>query len=326
MILAADVGGTKTDLALYTDTGGQITQGTFSSHDYDDLESLIRDFLQQQNATVQKAVLGVPGPVLGGQATLTNLPWELETDAFAQTLRIKSVKLLNDLEAMAYAIPYLEADDVQVINEVPHTREGNIGLLAPGTGLGQAFLIWDGEHYTPHASEGGHRSFAPHNKLQIGLLEYLLEQSAHVSTERVCSGSGIPNLYAYLKESGIEVEPDWLCNALERADDPVPVIFDAAQDTNQYCSICKATISLFIDIMAAEAGNMALTLMTMGGIYLGGGIPRRISKELTEDSFMPVFQNKGRMSDLLKSIPVYVILHPQAALLGAAHYAINTVP
>jgi glucokinase len=214
MILAVDVGGTKTALALYDDDCKRLVQDTLPSRKYDGLEALVSDFLNQQDVTVQKAVFGVAGPVHYGRAQLTNLPWAITETALSRDCGIEAVKLLNDLEAMVYAIPYLGTDDVQRVNDAAGTSKGNIGLLAPGTGLGEAFLTWDKDRYTPHASEGGHSSFAPNSALQIGLLEYLLEHHKHVSTERVCSGTGIPNIYAYLKDRGIENEPDWLRDEL----------------------------------------------------------------------------------------------------------------
>jgi glucokinase len=325
MILVGDVGGTKTDLALYTDNGQRTGRDTLRSRDYDNLEDLVRVFLQQHQAEVKTAVFGVAGPVTNGHAETTNLPWTIAESRLAKELDIASVKLLNDLEAMAYAVTHLAPEDVRTINPDARSKpQGPVGVLAPGTGLGQAYLLWQDDAYVALPSEGGHNSFAPSNAQQIRLLAYLMEHHRHVSVERVCSGIGLPNLYNFLKDSGDEAEPEWLRVQLEGVTDPVPTIIRAAlnEDTPE-CAICRATLTLFIDIMAAEASNLALKLVTTGGIYLGGGLPRHIDKALTYDAFMPSFLNKGRMAKLLRQIPVQIIQHPEPALLGAVHYAMT---
>ena len=198
-----------------------------------------------------------------------------------------------------------------------------MAVIAPGTGLGEAFLTWNGHRYQAYASEGGHADFAPNGLLEIELLEYLHRRLGHVSSERVCSGKGLPNIYAFLRDSGYAKEPEWLRSRLALTQDPTPIIIDAALDENTPCEICAQTLHVFTSILAAEAGNLALKVLATGGVYFGGGIPRRIIRLLKEDRFLQAFRQKGRMSDLLAKLPVHVITNPRAALIGAASYAFH---
>jgi glucokinase len=237
-----------------------------------------------------------------------------------------SVRLLNDLEAVAYAVPILEAGDVATLSAGEPVARGNIAVIAPGTGLGEAFLTWDGSRYRAHASEGGHASFAPSGSLQAGLLRYLHEQQGHrhVSVERVCSGLlGIPNIYEYLKATGHAEEPAWLAAELATAADRTPIIFGAAQDPSRPCELCAATLRMFVAILGAESGNLVLKVMATAGIYVGGGIPPRILDALREPGFVEVLRAKGRMRGMLAKVPVHVILNPKAALLGAAAFGLG---
>jgi glucokinase len=193
-----------------------------------------------------------------------------------------------------------------------------MAVVAPGTGLGEAYLIWDGTRYRAFPSEGGHADFAPTNAVEVGLLQYLLNRFDHVSCERVCSGTGLVNIYAYLKDGGYAQEPEWLTEQLVSAHDPAPVIVKAALDEEKPCGLCQTTLNVFVSILGAEAGNMALKVMASGGVYLGGGIPPRMLSALENGPFMKAFRRKGRMSGLMEGIPVHVILNPKVALLGAA--------
>jgi len=197
-------------------------------------------------------------------------------------------------------------------------------VIAPGTGLGEAFLASNGERYRAHPSEGGHASFAPNDDLQIELLRYLQKRIGHVSCERVCSGLGLPNIYAFLKDSGYAEEPDWLAAKLASAADPTPVIVTTALDAERSCELCLATLRTFVSILGAEASNLALKVLATGGVYIGGGIPPRILPVLQEPYFMRAFLNKGRFTDIVERMPVHVILNPKAALLGAASYGLAT--
>lgn len=326
MLLAGDVGGTKTDLALYSHEGGprdpQI-EATFSSGEYATLEELVEEFLIEIDEAVDHASFGVAGPVVNRRVEVTNLPWMIDERRLEQKLEIPSVYLLNDLEAIAHAVPVLGGEDLQLLHPGKTEPGGNKAVIAPGTGLGQAFLTWDGSRYRAYASEGGHADFGPTSPLGLELLRYLQNDYDHVSYERVCSGSGIPNIYRFLKDGGYAEEPVWLKEELATAEDPTPVIATAALDENRPCQLCAMTMETFISILGAEAGNLALKVMATGGVYLGGGIPPRILSLLKRPDFNRSFTRKGRFSDLMTSIPVYVIMHPKAALLGAACHGLD---
>lgn len=322
MLLAGDIGGTKTNLAVFSTEVGlraPLAEATFPSGHYSNLETLVREFLAQVDLPVDRAAFGVAGPVVAGRARITNLPWVMDEAQIQKTLNLSSVHLLNDLEATAYAVPFLEPSDLHTLNEGQPVAGGNIAVIAPGTGLGEAFLTWDGSRYRAYGSEGGHSDFAPATPLEINMLRYLQDQFGHVSYERVCSGRGISNIYHFLKDSGYAEEPEWLTEQLAAADDLTPVIVNAALDEKPP-EICLATLDAFVSILGSEAGNLALKVMATGGVYLGGGVPPRILPALKQERFIQAFRHKGRMSDLLAQMPVHVILNPKVALLGAACY------
>lgn len=325
MLLAGDIGGTKTVLALIPSKDAvrqPLLEDTYASAEFDSLEAIIADFLQQVDINqVTSASFGVAGPVIDDEAEITNLPWVINAARVAGTFDICQVHLLNDLESIANAIPYLETSDLATINVGYVDPTGAIAVIAPGTGLGEAFLTWKGGRYQPHPSEGGHASFAPHSLEQRKLLGYLQARFGHVSCERVCSGSGIPNIYDFLRDTGRFKEPPWLRQALDAADDRTPIIAQAAEAES--ADICVATMNLFVDILAGEAGNMALKVLATGGVYLGGGIPPRILPRLQQERFMETFKDKGRFTELLENVPIHVILNPRVALCGAAYYGLE---
>jgi glucokinase len=327
MLLAGDIGGTKTHLAVFAHDKGPrqaVADAVFPSGHYPNLETIVQEFLSQVNLPIERAVFGVAGPVVGAQATITNLPWVIRVARLQEVLNLQAVDLLNDLQAIAYAVPFLQPEDVHTLNDGDPVACGPIAIIAPGTGLGEAYLTWDGQHYRAHASEGGHTDFGPTDALELGLLRYMLRSYDHVSYEKVCSGLGIGNLYAYLKDSGYAPEPPWLAQQLQVAKDRTPVIVQAGlQHDQQPCELAYATLSLFVSILGAEAGNLALKLMSTGGVYLGGGIPRRILPWLEHKQFMQAFLNKGRFSTVLIRIPVHVILHSNSALLGVACFGLD---
>ena len=326
MLLAGDIGGTKTNLAVFSPEDGPrapLAEATFPSADYPSLEALVREFLSQVSLSVERASFGVAGPVVASRATITNLPWVMEETQLQETLNLSSVRLLNDLNAIAHAVPFLEPADRHTLNAGQQAPDGAMAIVAPGTGLGEAFLTWDGTRYRPHASEGGHADFAPTHPLEVELLRYLQGRFERVSYERVCSGRGLPNIYAYLKDSGYADEPAWLTEQLAAADDPTPIIVNTALDSQKGCELCVATLNAFVSILGAEAGNLALKVLASGGVYLGGGIPPRILPALEQQRFMEAFRRKGRMSDLLARVPVHVILNPKVALLGAACHGLE---
>jgi glucokinase len=325
MLLAGDIGGTKTDLAVFSAEAGPRTplaQAEFPSAKYSSLEAVVTEFLAQINLPVDRACFDVAGPVIDGRAKVTNLPWVVEEAKLAQELKLTSVRLLNDLEAIAHAVPILQPDDLHTLSPGEPVSGGARAVIAPGTGLGEAFLTWDGARYHAHASEGGHADFAPTNPTQVGLLQYLHERFDHVSVERVCSGIGIANVYDYLRDSGYAPESLDLARKLVAASDRTPLIVEAALHVITPDPLCVATIETFIDILGAEASNLTLKVLATGGVYLGGGIPLRVLPVLEDGRFMRAFRRKGRFADLLERVPVHVIV-ARAALIGVARYGLE---
>jgi len=316
--LAGDIGGTKTVLALYQEDGSPYAptkKERFVSRNYSSLGALVSEFLAASNVEPARASFGVAGPVQEGRVKTTNLPWLIEQQELEQTIHAP-VRLLNDLSAIAHAIPYLQANDVETINPGVAASKSPLAVVAPGTGLGEAFLTWSGGRYHAHPSEGGHADFAPVDSLQTELLLYLQPRFGHVSFERVCSGSGVPNLYNFLKDSGRHVEPGWLRDEIEQASDATPIIVQAGVEGR--AEICGAALDLFASILGGEAGNMALKVLATGGIYLAGGMPGRVLSFLRKPAFLNAFVQKGRFTNLLRAIPAHVVINPEVALFGAA--------
>jgi glucokinase len=248
---------------------------------------------------------------------MPNLPWLIEESTLSEKLNIP-VHLINDLEAIANSVPILEKDDLETLSSGKSTRFGSLAVIAPGTGLGEAHLHWNGTGYQSYPSEGGHVDFAPINQMQFELMTYLQDRIGHVSYERVCSGPGFLNLYAFFKEKGKYPEPEWLRSQICKAENSAPIISQAAFEGK--VEIAVATLDLLVSILGREAGNLALKVLATGGVYMGGGIPPRILPFLKKDIFMNSFKDKGRFSTMLANIPVYVIRNPDAALMGAARF------
>jgi glucokinase len=322
MLLAGDVGGTKTNLAIYSSESGlrPQAQATFKSAEYASLEVVVQEFMAGTGSSPERAVVGVPGPVVEGQSTATNLPWLIDEATLQAALGLQKAKLLNDLEATAYGLPHLPDQDLALLNEAT-PRSGTKVVIAPGTGLGEAILYYRDGGYHVIPSEGGHTDFAPTNLFEIRLLRHLMGKFGHVSYERVCSGSGIPNIYAFLKKQGFAAELPEMKKALKKAQDPTPIIVGKAMAGD--CELSIATLNAFVSILGAEAGNLALKVMATGGVYLGGGIPPKILPKLKDGTFMASFVNKGRFAEMLARIPVYVILNEKTALFGAACYGLG---
>ena len=322
MLLAGDIGGTKTVLGVFSaDFGARrpLAERTYRSADYDSLEDIALSFLAEVNLPIDAAVFGVAGPVIQGRAEITNLPWVMDERHLADILGARRAKLINDLDAIANAVPHLTEEDVHTLIPGSAVPGGAIAVIAPGTGLGEAYLTWDGVKYRAQASEGGHASFAPIDALQIGMLSYLMEKLGHVSFERVCSGIGIPNIYDYLRASGAAEEPAWLREQLNLVTDPTPVIVNGGLDRERRCPLCELTLDVFISVLGSEAGNLALKVLATGGVFIGGGIPPRIVERLDRnEQFIQAFREKGRFSDVLSQVPVQLIMHPRVALVGAA--------
>lgn len=326
MLLAGDIGGTKTILALYSEQSGPrqpLYERRFPSTQYPSLLKIVQQFVQEIGETIDRASFGVAGPVLEGRAQVTNLNWQIDAQSLQQALQGAEIHLLNDLEAIANAIPTLKTADLHQLNAGSPVSGGAMAVIAPGTGLGEAYLTWDGKRYHAFASEGGHTDFAPRDTLELALLHYLSQYVGHVSYERVCSGKGLPNLYEFFRNSGYAIEPPWLKRQLSAAEDPTPIIVNAALQTDPPCELCRLTLEMFISILAAEAGNMALKVLATAGVYIGGGIPPRILPLLGSEKFMQSFARKGRMSRLLRKMPVHIILNPKVALIGAASYGLE---
>jgi glucokinase len=319
MLLAGDIGGTKSRLAVYADGGNPrepLAEELLPSERFGGIEALIREFLKRSALSAERACLAIAGPVINGRAAVTNLPWIADAEQIRRTFGFRSVRLLNDLAATARAVPLLEPAELHTLSPGESAAGGAIAVIAPGTGLGEAFLTWDGTRYREHASEGGHADFAPGSPIEIELLRELRKESDHVSYEALCSGPGLGRLYRFLRVKGPEKEPAWLAARLAEAVDYAPIIVETAlADTSPLC--CR-TVRLFISILGAEAGNLALKTLAAGGVYLGGGIAPRIIPFLEERPFLDAFRRKGRMTDLLYRMPVHVILEPRAALIGAA--------
>ena len=293
-LLAGDIGGTKTDLALFSPERGPrapLAEATFPSAQYPSLEALAQEFLRRARSPVSEACFGVAGPVTDGQARITNLPWVIEEGRLGEVFHLPSVRLLNDLDAIAHAVPTLQPVDLDTLHAGSAVSGGAIAVIALG-----------------------HADFAPSNALELGMLRHL-QQFGHVSCERVCSGRGLPNIYAYLKATGYAEEPGWLADELAAAADPTPVIIRGALH-DRPCRLCRSTLDTFASILAAEAGNLALKVLATGGVYLGGGLPRRILPVLKGSCFMQTFRRKGRLAGVLDRVPVHVILNPKVGLLG----------
>ena len=326
MLLAGDIGGTKTDLAIYSPEAGPhspIIQAEVHSADYPSLQALVTDFLKKVKLPVERACFDVAGPVIDGRVKITNLPWMMDEASLTKELNFKSVHLMNDLEAVARAIPILRPGDVSTLNVGQAIPEGAIAVVAPGTGLGESFLTWDGSRYVSHGSEGGHADFAPTDERQIGLLRYMFKHFDHVSVEHVCSGIGIPYIYEYLRDiEQIPENPD-TAQLIASATDRTAAITNSAVDQHNPSKLCRTTVDTFVSILASEAANLALKVLATGGIYLAGGIPLHILRVLEEPGFVECFNWKGRFAQLMERIPVHVIL-TRAALVGAATYGLES--
>lgn len=320
-ILAGDIGGTNTRLALFELEEGllkQVIVEIFHSREFESLDLIVQRFIEKHKLRIEYACFGVAGPIKSKRSETSNLAWLVDALQLATELGIKTVELINDLEASAYGIALLEPKDLLVLNEGVPVQGGNVALISAGTGLGEAGLQWDGDHYQPFPSEGGHADFAPRNELEVELFLHLLKQYGHVSFERVLSGPGLYNIYEFLRDTGRGEEPAWLTEQMRR-EDPSAVISRAALEGS--CELCVHTLDLFVSIYGSETGNLALKLMATGGVYVGGGIASKIIQKLKDSTFMKAFVSKGRMKFLLEAIPVRVILNDNTALLGAARLA-----
>ena len=327
MLIAGDIGGTKTDLAIYSVESGPhvpLVQREIHSADYPSLQTMVSEFLGQAKMPVYSASFDVAGPVINGRAKVTNLPWAMDENSLATDLRLSAVHLMNDLEAVARAVPVLRASDLITMNEGEAVANGPIAIIAPGTGLGESFLTWNGSQYVAHGSEGGHSDFAPTDERQARLLNFLLPRWGHVSVERVCSGIGIPNVYDFLRDQERIPERPETAELIASSGDRTKAIVEAALDSQSPSDLCRATVEVVVSILASEAGNLALKVLATGGIYLAGGVALHLLAALRKPRFMQAFSRKGRFEDLMRRIPVHVITG-RAALVGAACYGLESL-
>lgn len=323
MILAGDIGGTKTNLGLFDIVDGTMTlrrEQSYPSRNYPGLESIIDEFTSGAGV-VTAACVGVAGPVIEGRSTTTNLPWHVDSQSLASLLKLHSVALINDLEATAHGIAELKPDEFVNLNEGT-AEPGNAALIAAGTGLGTASLFWDGRELMPSASEGGHVDFAPRNQIEIQLLQDQLTRHRHVSVERVLSGPGLFVIYEFLRDINYARESSAVAERF-KGRDPSSVVANAALAGE--CELCVKALDMFAGIYGAVAGNIALQLKATAGVYVGGGIAPKIIEKLRDGTFMKAFIAKGRLSSLLEAIPVRVIMNDKTALLGAARVAAKSM-
>ncbi|MGB9439178.1 MAG: glucokinase [Desulfobacterales bacterium] len=322
-VLAGDIGGTKVNLGLFVP--GKIrpvaqATATFASGSAKSLETIIAQVLERYPAKINAACFGIAGPVIKGECRATNLPWVVSEKKLRSRFGWKWVHLINDLGATALAVPLLNHREIEALNGVRVRKGQNIGLVAPGTGLGQALLVYAGSRYWPVASEGGHADFAPSDESETGLWFFLHKRFGHVSVERVLSGQGLVNIYDWLKSLGDFEESSGIQKEMSTSD-PARVITDNAIGGDD--PLCRAALQRFCRIFGSMAGNLALTGMTTGGMFLGGGIPPKILPVLLDGNFMAAFNGKGRFEVFMQNIPVRVILNDRAALLGAAYLALG---
>ena len=320
LVLAGDIGGTKTNLALFSVRGDKLhteAARTFPSKQYSGLTPILKEFGTAQR--FEAACFGIAGPVVDGRVKTTNLPWLIDTDQLRRALKLRAVHLLNDLEASAFGLFTLENDEFLTLNEGEMRESGNKALIAAGTGLGQAILYDDGQHFRPIASEGGHGDFAARSEIEVELWRYLSARFGHVSYERAISGPGLVNIYRFLKEARGMAEPTELAQRFSSGDDAGAVISQAGL-AGEF-EICVHALDLFTSAYGAEAGNLALRAKAVRGIYVGGGIAPKIAVKLQDGAFMRALTDKGRYSDFLKAVPVQVVLNERTALRGAGYYA-----
>lgn len=324
MIIAGDIGGTKTNVALF-ETEEEVSvrvvaAQSFPSGKYDSLDAIVREFIATHRPDkLTHACFGIAGPVVDNRVETSNLAWHVSGERLAETLGIPSVGLINDLEATAYGIETLKPEQLYTLNEGVE-RAGHRALIAAGTGLGTAGIFYDGQHYRPIPSEGGHVDFAPRNEEEFRMLVYLRERlGGRVSYERVLSGMGIFNIYSFLRDTGYAEEPAWLAEEIAGGDKSAAV---SQAGLAGKCDLAVKTLDMFVQLYGAMAGNLALLFKATGGLYVGGGIAPKIIEKLKDGTFLQNYGDKGRMSGLVNSIPVRVILDDKTALYGAARYAL----
>ena len=323
MILAGEIGATRTRLAAFDKEGSRlkvVVEKTYQSQEHGSLSEIIAAFIQAEGIAVHSACLGVAGPVRRGRSKISNLPWVIDSRDLAKQLKLDSVGMINDLEAYAYGIDGLDSKDFVTLNAGSEDAEGNRAVISARTGLGVAGLYWDGYRHHPFACEGGHSDFAPRNALEMELLAYLQKKYGRISYERLLSGPGIKNIYDFLRDARKADEPQWLKDQIAAAPDPPAVISQLALEGK--AAICDQTLSIFVSIYGAETGNCALNFLSTGGIFIGGSVAAKIVPKMKDPIFMESFLDKGRMESLLKEIPVTIVLNDDSGIIGAARYTL----
>ncbi|MBK6313050.1 MAG: glucokinase [Blastocatellia bacterium] len=326
MILAGDVGGTKTTLAIFDPQHEElrvpVIEQSYPSREFGSLEAILDRFIAEHEPSIQRAGFGIAGPVVNRHVETPNLPWKVTIQALSDRLGIPGdrIGMANDLVANAMGVEALRPEDVRTVHPGVQTDQGNSALLSAGTGCGMAMVIHHDDRVTPVATEGGHVDFAPRNALEIGLLEHMRKRFGRVSYERVLSGPGLHNIYGYLRDTGFAPEPDWLAAEIANGD-PGAAISKAALDRSS--DLAAQTLEMFVSIYGAMAGNLALMTLATRGVYIGGGIAPKILRKLEEGSFIEAFRQKGRFTPMMERIPVHVILDAKAALYGAARVAVS---
>lgn len=321
VILAGDIGGTNARLGLFEPDGTSLRKiaiTRFPSREHASLEEIVEQFLAKVGSPVQRACFAVAGPVSEGRVAATNLAWIVDAGSLARVVGLDMVHLINDLEAIAHGLGELGDAEVALLQAGLSSHEGNRAIIAAGTGLGEAGAYWDGSRHHPFGCEGGHGDFGPRTGIEMELLSYLLRKHDRVSSERLLSGSGLHEIYQFLRDSGRGQEPGWLTEELAKAPPPV-VISEAARDGRS--DLCRDAVNLFVSLYGAEAGNLALTLMARGGVWIGGGMAPNILPHIRKPLFIDAFLAKGRMRPLLETMPVRLILNDNVGLLGAARQA-----
>jgi glucokinase len=321
-LLAGDIGGTNSRLAFYSDSQGVVQplhEQVFKNRDYPDFRELLEAYLKLHPLDFSGICLGIAGPVVANRVDITNLGWVIEGDQLRESYSLDGVRLMNDLEALSWGVLQLSGQDLVTLRKGEPVDRAAVAVIAPGTGLGEGFLIWTGDDYQAVSTEGGHVDFGPRDDLQVHLLKYLREKGIRSSYEQVCSGLGVPHLYRFLRDEGYAAEPAWLEKQIEEAEDLTPLIFDHSRD----CQLCERTVELFVSILGAEAGNLALKSLSLGGIYIGGGIPPRILPWLKKASFLQALDAKEPFREMLSRIPVQVVVNPIPNLIGAAYFGLR---
>lgn len=329
MKLAIDIGGTKAKFGLYGSdqipTNAPYDEATYKCTDYNDFYQLMTHHLStKENPAIEYIGIAAAGPVKNHSVKLTNLSWEIDRLQLQQQFKIDRVKILNDLEALAWSIPVLSPNDVTTIKTGTNVPDKNMAIIAPGTGLGEAFIT---QHptFSVYATEGGHTGFAPTNIEEIELLKFLLTDHPNICVESICSGMGIPEIYRFVTSQLPIAKLNEAANSIATATDPAQAIATYAFHAEKTCDACRKTIEMFVSILGSEAGNLALKTGSTSGIYLGGGILPKLHPHLNYQLFIERFENKGKMKHLLENIPIHLITNPNAVLMGLLNTAQSTV-